>query len=145
MLVPRWLMIILFFGCFGMTTEIWFVAFTNLWNQTPFCNEPLWSLTGKTYVWMFPIYASIPLFAGFLYKKFKHMTPILRWFVYVLVLLAVEFTSGFLLDQFTGKCPWEYTTGWHIAGYIRLDYIPAWYLFAALVEWLYISLDNKYS
>ena len=54
----------LFFGCFGMTFEIFFVAFSNIIMNTPLWDEPLWSLTGKTYVWMFPIYILIPVAMG---------------------------------------------------------------------------------
>ncbi len=133
----------LFFICFGFTAEIFFVAFTNLWNNEPFCGEPLWSLTGKTYVWMAPIYAIIPLAFGYLYPKLQHLPMFVRLLIYVLGIYCIEFSSGFLLEQITGKCPWEYTVGWHIAGYIRLDYFPAWLLFGFIIETLYVFIQEK--
>lgn len=134
---------ILFFGCLGMTTEIFFVAFTNLLNQTPLWDEPLASLTGKTYVWMFPIYALIPIIAAPVFGLAKKYPVLLRTFFYAVLILIVEFITGFLLDQITGKCPWDYTTGWHIMGYIRLDYTPIWMVFGFMLEYLYNFLDTN--
>ena len=135
--------ICLFFGCFGIACEIFFVAFTNLFNNTPFCNEPIWSLTGKTYVWMFPIYILIPLAMGPIIKFLKERPLVLRLIIYVLGIYIVEFSTGFLLELITGKCPWEYTSGWHIMGYIRLDYFPSWLAFAFIIEYLYLYIDKK--
>lgn len=140
--MPKKLFLIIFFACFGITVEICFVAFSNLINDTPFCGEPLWSLTGKTYVWMLPIYSLIPLLAGGIYNKISHWNLGVRLCFYTLLILLVEFIAGFSLEQITGKCPWEYTTGWHFMGYIRLDYTPAWMFFAFLVEYLYTYLDK---
>ena len=140
--MPKKLFLVLFFGCFGIATEIFFVAFSNLITNSPFCEEPLWSLTGKTYVWMFPIYALIPLIAGPLMGRIQHLPLLARLLIYTATILGIEFVSGFLLEQITGKCPWEYTTGWHIMGYIRLDYSPAWAGFSFLIEYLYRYLDR---
>ncbi len=142
-MLNRNIVITLFFVCFGITAEIFFVAFSNLINNEPFCGEPLWSLTGKTYVWMAPIYALIPFLAGTAYRFFKAKPLIIRILIYTLMIFIVEFIAGFLLEQITGKCPWEYTTGWHVMGYIRLDYAPAWMFFTYVVESLYLYLDDR--
>ncbi len=139
------LFLILFFACFGLTTEICFVAITNLINQSPFCNEPLWSLTGKTYVWMLPIHGLVPILAGPMFRLLEDKPRLLRLTIYVLGIFAVEFITGGLLELIIGKCPWEYTTGWHIMGYIRLDYFPAWFFYAFLLESLYNYLENSLS
>ena len=137
--------IILFFACFGMTCEIFFVAFMNLVNQTPLFGQPLWSLTGKTYVWMFPIYALIPILGKILFEKLAKYPMLVRAIVYAALIFMVEFFSGFLLEVITGKCPWEYTTGWHIMGYIRLDFTPAWMVFSIALESLYKYLERHLS
>ena len=137
--------IILFFACFGMTCEILFVAFMNLVNQTPLFGQPLWSLTGKTYVWMFPIYALIPILGKILFEKLVKYPMLVRAIVYAALIFMVEFFSGFLLEAITGKCPWEYTTGWHIMGYIRLDFTPAWMVFSIALESLYKYLERHLS
>ena len=141
--MPKIIFMLLFFGCFGMATEIFFVAFTNLFTGKPLWDEPLWSLTGKTYVWMFPIYMMIPVIAGFLLNYVGGFPLLVRLLIYTTIILSVEFITGFALEQITGKCPWEYTTGWHLMGYIRLDYAPAWMLFAFIIEYLYLFLDKN--
>ena len=142
MALKKKLFMCLFFGCFGMACEIFVVAFTNLFKSTPLWDEPLWSLTGKTYVWMFPVYVLIPILLGPLKKLLKEQHLIIRLLIYVLIIYAIEFSSGFLLEQLTGKCPWEYTSGWEIMGYIRLDYFPSWLFFAYILETLYSYLDE---
>jgi hypothetical protein len=132
----------LFFICLGCTTEIVFTAFTNLYLNEPFCNEPLWSLTGKTYVWMMPIYAIIPLGFSLLYPLVKHLPLFVRLLIYTFGIYVIEFVAGFGLAQITGKCPWEYTTGWHFMGYIRLDYFPAWLFFVYIVETLSVFVEK---
>jgi uncharacterized membrane protein len=49
-------------------------------------------------------------------------------------IFVVEFITGFILDKFTGHCPWQYMSRWNIMGYIRLDYLPAWMCFAYIIE-----------
>ncbi len=133
----------IFFGCFGMSAEIFFTAFTHAYAGIPVIEgEPLLSLTGKTYVWMLPIYMLIPFLGGFLFERLRPLFWLLRLFIYAIAILAVEFISGYILDLTTGKCPWEYTSGWHIMGYIRIDYIPAWMFFAFWVEYFYNYIDR---
>ncbi|MFN4122440.1 MAG: putative ABC transporter permease [Flavobacteriales bacterium] len=60
----------------------------------------------------------------------------------MLVIFAIEFILGWLLDQLAGKCPWEYQEGWHVAGYIRLDFAPAWFVFAWMVIYIHDLLIN---
>ncbi len=92
---------------------------------------------------MLPIYMLIPLVAGPFFNKLNNLPLLGRLAVYATAILVVEFISGFLLEQITGKCPWEYTTGWHIMGYIRIDYFPAWMFFAYWLELLYNYLNNN--
>lgn len=133
---------VLFFGCFGITAEIFFVAFKNIFLNTPFCNEPLFSLTGKTYVWMFPIYAIIPFAFDFLYNRLKKLPLMARLFIYASLIFVIEFISGFLLKQITGKCPWEYTTGLQICGFIQLQFLPFWMFFAFIIEYLFLFIEK---
>ena len=111
--------------------------------NTPLWDEPLWSLTGKTYVWMFPIYVLIPLALGPIIKFINEKPIVFRLLIYVLGIYLVEFSTGFILEQLTGKCPWEYNTGWHIMGYIRIDYFLFWIAFAYIIEYLYLYIDKK--
>lgn len=137
------LFIILFFGCFGMAMEIFFVAIMALISSNTVCDQPLASMTGKTYVWMFPIYALIPILGGPLFSYMQKMPTWIRIPLYAIAILTVEFITGFILDKVTGKCPWEYTTGLHVMGYARIDYMPVWMLFSYAIEKLYLFVKNS--
>jgi hypothetical protein len=134
---------ILVFVCMGMTTEIFFTAFTALFTNTPLCDKPIMAMAGVTYVWMAFIYALIPILGVLFYDKVKHYPIWMRLPLYVVIIYVVEFTSGYLLQCITGRCPWHYTSGLNILGLIRLDYFPAWMLFSWLVERLYVFMNNK--
>lgn len=141
--MKKQLFLLLFFGCFGVATEIVFVAFSNLIFNTPLWDEPLWSLTGKTYVWMLPIYMLIPVLGKPLMTKMRPYSLVVRLFTYAFSIFFIEFLSGFALEMITGKCPWEYTSGWHVCGYIQLEFLPAWMFFAFLIEKLFFYLDDN--
>jgi hypothetical protein len=132
-------LLFLFFICIGVTTEVVFVAITNFLNNEPLCGSTAISLAGKSYIWMCPIYALIPLFGKILYPKVGHYPFAIRLIIYLLCVYSVEFSAGFLLKQLNGTCPWEYQTGWHIMGLIRLDYAPMWAVFCICIERLYLD------
>jgi len=134
---------ILFFVCLGMTAEIFFTAFSALFTATPIANKPLAAMAGMTYVWMAFIYALIPILGILCYEKVKGIPIYFRLPMYVFLIYLVEFLSGFMLRVLTGACPWEYTTGWHTMGLIRLDYFPAWLAFSWMVERLYVYINNR--
>jgi hypothetical protein len=131
------------FACIGITTEIFFTAFYDVVKTTLAGNKPNWSLTGKTYVWMFFIYGLIPFFLHFLYSPLKKLSIIWKALIGVVLIFAVEFAAGWALEKITGKCPWEYTEGYHVMGYIRLDYAPFWFLFAMMVILIYEMLIKR--
>jgi uncharacterized membrane protein len=133
----------IFFASLGVTTEVIFTAFSDLLNNEPLCGTARFSLAGSSYVWMVFIYALIPLFGHFIYERIKHYPLLSRLLLYLALVYLIEFTSGFLLQQLTGRCPWQYTSGWHIMGLIRLDYAPAWLVFCFILERLYIFINKK--
>lgn len=137
------LFMIVFFVCFGMTSEVFFTAFLSLYTGVAINNKPLIALAGTTYVWMAFIYALIPVLGFFFYDKVKNIPFYFRLPMYVVILYAVEFTSGYILRATTGSCPWEYKTGWNIMGLIQLEYFPAWLFFVWMVERLYVFVNNK--
>lgn len=137
--MPRILKLFIGFGCVGITGEMLFTAFSGLVDGISTSHID-WSLAGKSYIWMFPIYG----FAGLLFHIFWARVSSFKWylrlFLYVGVIYVLEFTSGAAIDAVTGSCPWEYTTGWHVMGYIRLDYFPFWFAFGWLLEKVYLEL-----
>lgn len=141
--IPKIVIIAWIFACIGISTEIVFTSLSKLVNTFIADSAIDWALSGKTYLWMFLIYASIP----FLFKLFNPLVEkyhfLLKVLIAVLVVYIVEFSTGFLLEIITGVCPWKYTEGLHIMGYIRLDYAPFWFIFGAMIVWIYQLLDHR--
>ncbi len=126
------------FSCIGITAEIFFTSlYTNI-SSVMQGGSWDWALQGKSYIWMFFIYGPASFLVPFAMDKMAKLPLLLRLLIYSFGIYVVEFASGFLLDKLTGACPWEYTTGWHIMGYIRLDYLPAWMGFSFLLEKLVV-------
>ncbi len=93
------------------------------------------SATAKTYLWMHPIYG----LAGLLLERTHDLLSAAPWYArglgYLVVIYLVEAASGWGLRKVLGACPWDYgRKGWSVAGLVRLDYAPAWYLAGLLFE-----------
>lgn len=126
------LLAFMLYGMLGVTVEVCYTAIvdlTDMWGP-----EMDLSLKGVSYIWMIPIYGSASVLFPLGHGLIRTWPRLARYLMYGIGILVVEFITGFLLEQFTGRCPWEYQTGWHIAGYIRLDYLPLWMLFGATLE-----------
>jgi hypothetical protein len=83
--------------------------------------------TAKTYLWMHPIYGATALGLEFLHDRLRFLPRPLRALAYTGVIFGAEFATGWLLRRALGRCPWDYTGGWHVKGLVRLDYFPFWY------------------
>ncbi|MDB5227513.1 MAG: hypothetical protein JWN78_1706 [Bacteroidota bacterium] len=122
------------FGTLGFSAEIIFTALVSLYRmikgQLPFDLK----LEGHSYIWMFFIYGSAAILFPPVYKLIERYPMLIRLLIIALGIFAMEFITGALLHLITGKCPWEYTSRWNICGYIRLDYLPFWMLFAFILE-----------
>lgn len=125
------------FGCLGITTEIFFTAASDFVAKIRKKEQPNWSLTGKSYIWMFFIYGSAAIFIPPVYEWSMQFPLIIRLLLYMLGIFTVEFITGWLLEITTGKCPWHYTNKWAIKGYIRLDYAFFWMFFGFMLETIY--------
>ncbi len=140
--VQKRLFLVLFFICLGITVEVFFTAFYALISGEPVQGKPLTALAGYTCVWMAFIYGMIPLLAPPFCSRTAQWNPALRISLIVVIIYLVEYTAGFILTQFLGSCPWEYRSGWHVSGLIRLDYTPAWIVFAWFTEKLYLFVSR---
>jgi uncharacterized membrane protein len=128
---------VLIFGAVGVAME---VVFTALMDYPK--NRSV-RLTGYSYIWMIPIYGSAPLFLSRLYPPLSGTPLPARLAVYVAILLAMEYATGWILQKTTGECPWEpHYRGkrWAVHGLMRLDYAPAWAVACLLFEKLYLIL-----
>ena len=102
--------------------------------------------TAKTYLWMHPIYGLTALGMEALAKTMKrHRVPrALRGLAYTGIIYAAEYSSGWALKKFLGKCPWDYSgCGRDIHGLVRLDYAPAWYTLGMLFEPVAEALEGS--
>ena len=102
-----------------------------------------WQLPGFTYLWMFPIYGLAVLLEP-LHDEITNWPWYIRGMVWVVIIFAIEYTTGWLLELALGRCPWDYsgTTPFHVRGLIRLDYAPAWFSAGFLFEGLHRTLDK---
>jgi len=134
----------LIFACVGVSTEVVFTAFYELISAvSKGTHAGDYSLMGKSYVWMLFIYASIPFFIRAIFPDVHKPHLIIKAFVGVILIYIVEYFSGWVLELFTGRCPWKYEEGWHIHGYIRLDFAPAWFVFALMILLIYKVLHER--
>lgn len=118
----------------GLSSEIFFTAFSDLYIAIHDHKPIDWGLSGHSYVWMFFIYGSGALLFPLTHKHLKGFHLLLRMIAIAIGIFIVEFITGFILDKVTGHCPWEYTSQWNVMGYIRLDYLPVWMIFAYIIE-----------
>jgi len=124
------------FGFIGWVVEVCFTGF----HAAFFAHDK--SATAKTYLWMHPIYGAAMLGLSWLSTHLTALGWLERAVVYVAVIYAVEFGTGWLLRRFLGKCPWDYgQTGLSVKGLIRLDYAPAWFLGALLFDPMRVAID----
>lgn len=134
----------LIFGCLGITTEIFFTSFTDLFiNISNGQNFDL-KLQGKSYAWMFIIYGSTPILYHLLFDYVEKWPTLFRLILTVSIIYIIEYISGYILEIATGACPWKYDKGWHINGFIRLDYAPFWLIFAFFLEKIYLLTSSMY-
>lgn len=90
--------------------------------------------TSRTYRWMHPIYGAAGLALDGLRPRLGPRAAVVRIVPYTAVMLGAEYASGWVLCRALGRCPWEYTRGWHVRGLVRLDFLPFWLGFAAVVD-----------
>ena len=97
-----------------------------------------WSLSGKSYLWMLPIYGLAAFLFEPLHDSLRGFPWIVRGLIYSCGIFAVEFQTGWILRKFTGRCPWDYSEKrFHFYGLIRWDYAPLWFLFGLCLERLH--------
>lgn len=116
---------IFLYGCLGLLVEVFFTGAVSLYRRN-------WRATSQTYLWMLPIYG-----VGGVALEAVQTTLQWHWFamafVYVPLIYAFEFVSGWGLKRIIGRCPWDYgSTRYSVMGLIRLDYAPFWLAMAML-------------
>ncbi|MGI5838495.1 MAG: putative ABC transporter permease [bacterium] len=99
-------------------------------------------LTGRTYLWMLPIYGCL-IFLEPVHDRIRHQPWYVRGTIWLLLIWAGEYLAGWFLAAAVGACPWDYSAArYNIHGLIRLDYGPVWFVAGFLFERLHDRLDR---
>lgn len=130
----------LIYGLVGWITEVVFTGTGSLLSGSM-------HLTGYTYLWMFPIYG-MAVFLEPVHNRVRSAPWPVRGMVYVAIIFMIEYLSGWFLKLVLGFCPWDYSgrTAYTVDGFIRLDYLPAWFVAGLLFEKLHdflIRMQNR--
>lgn len=113
-------------GFTGWCLEILFTSFNS------FRKREL-ELTGKTSLWMFPIYG-MAAFLKPLCRIVKSFPAWIRASCYSVVIFFTEYVCGSILKKHQ-MCPWDYSKARaNIKGVIRLDYAPCWMITGLIFE-----------
>lgn len=91
------------------------------------------TLTGRTSIWMFPIYGMACMLRP-VCRLLSHKNILIRGSIYTCLIFLAEYTSGTLLKKYEA-CPWDYSDApLNVHGVIRLDYAPLWFGAGLLFE-----------
>ena len=129
------------FVLMGITLEIFWTSIIDSTKKGDL------KLTGKTYLWMFPVYAIVPLIYILILPEFNHTNIFFRGIIYMFSFYLLEFISGWLIKKLVKVSPWDYE-GYsinifgkkyksNINGLICLEYAPIWFLYGILGEFYF--------
>ncbi|HOX40499.1 MAG TPA: hypothetical protein PL033_21175 [Candidatus Brocadiia bacterium] len=133
----------LIFGMLGLLLEVTMGAVLKLWAEI-FHNNGNWNLRGSTSWWMIFDYGLMGLVLMPLANPMKnrHIPMFLRAIVYMILIFAVEFVSGWIFDL-AGLEIWDYSGfKYNLFGYITPQYIPVWYILGLAAEPVYRQVDK---
>ena len=124
------------YGAAGLLIEIFWTGMGSLLSGNL-------ALTGHTYLWMFFIYG-LAVFLEPIHDLIRSKSMLIRGFIWVTLIYAIEFSTGLFLKLLIGYCPWDYSnaTSLTILGLIRFDYAPAWFIAGIMFEKLHDKLDQ---
>jgi len=121
----------LIYGLLGWCFEIvWSAVTEKAWGK-----QQDWRLVGHSYLWMFPIYGLLAPLGEPAHNFLRPYFWLWRGLAYLLGIWSVEFITGWLIKNLTGKCPWDYS-GFpgNFRGIITLEYAPVWFMFGLAFE-----------
>ncbi|MBS7302702.1 MAG: hypothetical protein KIG50_01010 [Lachnospiraceae bacterium] len=113
-------------GVLGWCIEILFTSLTQGLKKNR-------TLTGRTSIFMFPIYGAACLLSP-LYPLIKRFSWPVRGIFYMNLIYLTEYLSGrFLMKK--NCCPWDYSSSpLNYKKVIRLDFAPYWFATGLLYE-----------
>lgn len=127
----------LFYSMGGVFTEVIFTSLKTLYYHQDFM------LHGNTQLWVIFIYA----FGGLVFERLQYRVhnTYARIASYLAMVYILEYTTGWMLVQLLGKCPWHYYEPGNVHGLVQLRYIPLWTIFAAIAnKGIYYALNYEF-
>jgi uncharacterized membrane protein len=121
----------LIWGALGLLGEVIYTAIYNLIRKKDL------TLTGKTYLWMFPIYGLIAVLYEPAHDWLRSWHWIIRAVIWSAGFTLIEWIAGWMLHHTIGTCPWDYQRAgakMALGPYIRADYFPLWAAVGMLLE-----------
>lgn len=120
------------YGLFGFCVEVIYTAILDSLKNRD------WKLTGKTYLWMFPIYGLSAFLFEPVHNSIREIHWVFRFLIWSIGVTFVEFLTGWIIKRITGLCPWDYSQNrFAINEYIRWDYFPVWGVFGFILEFVH--------
>jgi uncharacterized membrane protein len=104
-----------------------------------------WSLQGRSYLWMFPIYGLAAFLFEPMHDAMRSRPFWERAVVYSAGIMGVEYLSGTALKKVVGVVPWDYSGHGRFVlpgGATRLDYAPVWAVAGLGLERLHDAMDR---
>lgn len=126
----------LIYGTLGWVIEVIWTGLGSALHGDP-------RLVAHTYLWMFPIYG-LALALERVHDATRSYPAWIRGLVWMTLIYAIEYLSGWTLKTLFGAVPWDYgARAVSVGGFIRLDYAPAWFAAGLLFEKIHDVLTGR--
>jgi len=126
----------LIFGLMGLLFEVLSGAVIKAWHGN-------WNMHGSSSPWMIFDYGLVGLVLMPIAEPLKRrrIPLVVRALVYMVLIYAVEFVSGWLFDV-VGLRIWSYHSfTYNLRGYITAEYAWVWYGLGLVLEFAYRRVD----
>ncbi|WP_338031809.1 putative ABC transporter permease [Desulfosporosinus fructosivorans] len=124
----------LIYGILGLILEVIYTGLASLLKGD-------FRMQGFTFLVMMPIYG-LSIFLEPLHNYLRPFPWWTRGLVYLATIWMIEYSSGVILAEALGDCPWQYCDRLSISGYITLRMAPEWFLAGLGFEVLHDFLDE---
>lgn len=121
------------YGFIGCSMEVFWTGIASLFKGDS-------ALMSHSSIWMIVIYG-MAIFLEPFQDALKNKHCIIRGLVYMSLIYATEYITGFALNIFDIKV-WEYTDAFNLHGYITLYFAPLWFTVGLFYEKVRMWLDN---
>ena len=130
----------LLYASLGVAVEVVFTATCARLGivLTPDLDDPDaragWRLEGHSFVWMLPICGGGLLLFERVHDLLRSEPFLLRGFVYVVALYAIELAANLVLVRLTGARVWRWVGRGALGGHVHLAMAPVWFAATLVLE-----------